>query len=358
MPAPTKPNRERQLAKLLEARFDAHELMAIARELDVALYNEFSGLNIGLSRLAAEFVRTAFKYGLIDDEFFAILHRERPRLRLRIGEVAALWHEERGRQPVRGLAPADPMDMVDIPAGSFIMGSLNQDDMADYREKPARVVLISAFRCMATPVTRTQWADIMGVPHDWYPSGPADDRPINKVTWYDAVRFCNVLSERARMAACYHIDGDKVEWLSNTGYRLPTEAEWEYVCRAGSKARYCFGGEPAALGNYAWFADNSEGAPHAVGQKRANAWGLCDMHGNVWEWCWDWYALYPNARHTGSVLDPRGPEELEKQGRRVLRGGSFLCDASTLRCAVRHKETPTGRFEGGGLRCVRGMGSQ
>ncbi len=130
MPTPAKPNRERQLAKLLEERFDAHELMAITRELDAALYNALHGRHMGLSELATELVRTAFKHGLIDDEFFTILHRERPRLRPRIDEVAALWHEERMRQPARDSASAEPVDMVDILTVSFMMASPDSDEMA------------------------------------------------------------------------------------------------------------------------------------------------------------------------------------------------------------------------------------
>ena len=359
MPADT--NRERALTILLENRFETHEIMQIARELDAKLHNELPGPNVGLRQLASEFVRKAFKHGLIDDELFEILNRERPRLRDRINEVAALWHEERNRQPTQSSHLADLVPMVDIPAGSFIMGSSDSDDMARDREKPAHTVLISAFRCMVTPVTRAQWVDVMGVPHNWYPPGPADERPVNKVTWNDAVGFCNALSKKVGLQSCYRIDGDKVEWISNAGYRLPTEAEWEYACRAGTTTRWWFGDEESDLADYAWYFENSDGKLQPVGGKPANPWGLYDMHGNVWEWCWDWYAPYPSEAQT----NPRGPTDadapiVEGLGEKapLLRGGSYGYGAEILRCADRFWVWPSFSIRINGLRVVRGAGRQ
>ncbi|MFM7516241.1 MAG: formylglycine-generating enzyme family protein, partial [Pirellula sp.] len=119
-------------------------------------------------------------------------------------------------------------------------------------------------------------------------------------------------------------------------YRLPTEAEWEYACRAGSKSRYSFGESSKSLGDYAWFGDNSNNQTHPVGEKKANAWGLYDMHGNVWECCSDWYGDYPK----GAVSDPTGPS---KGSFRVLRGGSWGGGAAGCRSAIRVWDVPSDR---------------
>ncbi len=115
---------------------------------------------------------------------------------------------------------------------------------------------------------------------------------MEQVSWLDAVKFSNRLSEREGMAPFYEVDGEKVsvpaDW-NRPGYRLPTEAEWEYACRANTATRYSFGDDAASLGEFAWYNGNSGGTTHSVGEKRPNGFGLYDMHGNVWEWCWDGY---------------------------------------------------------------------
>ena len=128
-------------------------------------------------------------------------------------------------------------------------------------------------------------------------------------------------------------------------YRLPTEAEWEYACRAGSTTSYSFGDSAKSLGEFAWFGENSERKikPHPVGEKKANRWGLYDMHGNVWEWCQDWYADYP----TGAVTDPQGPNG---GSLRVLRGGGWFNDSADCRSAYCGKFDPTFRIRSIGFR--------
>ena len=155
------------------------------------------------------------------------------------------------------------------------------------------------------------------------------NRPVINVSWQDAVDYC--------------------AWLiRQTGrhYRLPTEAEWEYACRAGSEAAYCFGDDEKLLRDYAWYEKNSGKKTHPVGEKKANAWGLQDMHGNVWEWCWDWWDDYPS----GELKNPRGPKEGSS---RVLRGGSWYFDEIALRSADRYWSNPALSNGYLGFRCSR-----
>jgi formylglycine-generating enzyme required for sulfatase activity len=160
---------------------------------------------------------------------------------------------------------------------------------------------------MRTPVTRRLYLEVMGAGPGG-PEGMADERPVNNVSWFDAIELCNRWSELAGLTPCYVIDGDNLTWdTTKDGYRLLTEAEWEYACRAGSEGRWCFGDEEEKLSNYAWFSANSNNQTQPVGQKRPNAWGIYDLHGNVWEWCWDWYSSYssePQADPTRSHSRP------------------------------------------------------
>ena len=237
--------------------------------------------------------------------------------------------------------PPPLVELVDIPAGVFAMGSDEYDS-----EKPIHEVRISAFRCMKFPVTRRLYQDMIGKDPGW-PEGEADDRPVNQVSWYDAIDFCNCLSEREGLTPAYRRDGDNVSWGTADGYRLLTEAEWEYACRAGTRTHYSFGDDEGKLGEYAWYARNSGVAPHPVGTLKPNPWGLYDMHGNVWEWCWDWYGSYPSE----SQPDPMGPPAGDS---RVLRGGSFDDGAVDLRSANRFWLWPEGWYRDLGFRCARG----
>lgn len=169
-------------------------------------------------------------------------------------------------------------------------------------------------------VTQAQWHEIMVV-------NPSDhkgtDLPVTNVSWDECRTFCRRLTERE------HASGKLPAALS---YRLPTEAEWEYACRAGSAAAYCFGDAEARLGEYAWYKANSDGRPQPVGRRQPNAWGLFDMHGNVWEWCQD---LYDKAYYESSPTnDPPGAAEATA---RVVRGGAWKYDAATCRSANRGK---------------------
>jgi formylglycine-generating enzyme required for sulfatase activity len=155
--------------------------------------------------------------------------------------------------------------------------------------------------------------------------------PVDTLNWDEAVKFCEVLSSRP------------AEKRAGRVYRLPTEAEWEYACRAGTTTAYSFGDDESLLGDFAWFTGNAGNQTHAVGQKRPNAWGLYDMHGNVWEWCSDWY-----GDHSGNaVSDPQG---VASGSIRVLRGGGWGHSARGCRSAFRHAGSPSYRSGNLGFR--------
>jgi serine/threonine protein kinase len=205
------------------------------------------------------------------------------------------------------------MTFVLIPAGDFVMGSRYEPPAED--ERPPHPVTISrAFYLGAFEVTQQQYETIMGKNPSHFSGRPSN--PVDDVTWIDAVTFCNRLSEREKLPPYYRIASvDDVTVLGGTGYRLPTEAEWEYACRAGNLDNVPFLTD--AIGDkYAWMWRNSNGMTHPVGEKEPNDFGLHDMYGNVWEWCWDWVGPYSAI----SQIDPTGPAT---GTRRVLRGNGW-----------------------------------
>jgi len=204
-----------------------------------------------------------------------------------------------------------------IPPGRFSMGQA--DGEAD--EAPHQVTLTKAFYLGVTEVTNAQWSTVMGrVPSEWQDA----DRPVEQVSWHDAVEFCRKLSALP------------AEREAGRVYRLPTEAEWEYACRAGSTTQWSFGDDESRLGEYAWYDKNSGHETHPVGKKKANVWGLFDMHGNVCEWCSDWGEEYPK----GAVTDPQGPSGASV---RVYRGGNWRIMAGLCRSACRGWDDPSFR---------------
>jgi formylglycine-generating enzyme required for sulfatase activity len=181
----------------------------------------------------------------------------------------------------------------------------------------------------------------------------SDRLPVESVSWFDAVTFCNAFSQKEGVAPFYTINGPSVQvpdW-NGPGYRLPTEAEWEYACRAGTTTRFSFGDDEHALGQYAWYSANASKQTHPVGEKQPNAFGLYDMHGNVWEWCWDWYHA---GYHVQSLAeDPRGPDEAT---RRVNRGGDWYYGPQYARSAYREGGEPGLRSNRVGFRVARVQG--
>jgi formylglycine-generating enzyme required for sulfatase activity len=236
-----------------------------------------------------------------------------------------------------------------IPAGEFLMGSPDEDKDASGDEKPRHRVRITRPSYLGvTEVTQGQYRAVTGQSPSQFKG--SDDLPVEQVSWDDAIAFCNKLSEAEGLKPYYRFGAG--EQSGGDGYRLPTEAEWEYACRAGNPARYSFGDDPASLGEYAWIdEDFAKGSTHPVGQKRPNAFGLFDMHGNVWEWCWDWYDAKPYAQ--SPVDDPSGP--LKAASFRVRRGGSWINDPLNARSANRDGNIPGYRFISLGFRLARGQ---
>ena len=188
-------------------------------------------------------------------------------------------------------------------------------------------------------MTQAQYQRVMGKSPSYFSalgkgkdrvSGDTSQLPVEQVSWNEAVAFCGKLSEQ-----------EGVE------YRLPTEAEWEYACRAGTTTAYSFGNDASGLGEYAWHDGNSGNTTHPVGGLKPNAWGLYDMHGNVYEWCQDWHAPYGNEK---VVSDPTGPES---GTRRVLRGGAFTFLPKNVRAANRYFTQPGYRPTNAGFRLAR-----
>jgi formylglycine-generating enzyme required for sulfatase activity len=204
------------------------------------------------------------------------------------------------------------LKMVNLPAGKFLMGSPDSDpDALDY-EKPQHLVQVNSFAIGKYPLTQAQYEAVMGTNPSNFANNPQN--PVENVSWDDAQAFCKKLSQ-----------------ITGKTYRLPTEAEWEYACRAGTTTRYYFGDDANQLGDYAWYNGNSQDTTHPVGQKKPNAWGLYDMSGNVWEWCEDnWHNSYKNAPSDGSAW------LTNDNNLKLLRGGSWVNPPANCRSASRY----------------------
>ena len=244
--------------------------------------------------------------------------------------LLALLHPAKAQAP-KEITNSIGMKLVLIPKGTFMMGSPASEQGRDDDETQHEVTISEDYYLGVFEVTQGQYEKVMGTNPSYFPKrviGKSDSSmyPVEKVSWEDAVEFCKKLSELPE------------EKKAGRVYRLPTEAEWEYACRAGSKAAYSFGANSKSLGDYAWFGENSGRQTHPVGEKKANAWGLYDMHGNVWELCSDWYGEYPK----GAVSDPSGPNEGSD---RVIRGGGWFNGAANCRSAFRISFVPSLRYD-------------
>ncbi len=244
------------------------------------------------------------------------------------------------------------VDFVLIPPGEFTMGSPESEPGRRPSEQQCRVTLTRAYYLALDEVTQALWATVM----DTVPARTRDDAlPVESVSWHDAIRFCNALSERAGLQPAYLIDGLEVAWDRDAdGFRLPTEAEWERACRAGAVSPFHTGAcLTDAQANYNALGP-LPGCPEGgfrnallpVGSFPPNAWGLRDMHGNVAEWCWDWYEPFA----AGPAVDPAGPAEGHH---RALRGGDAAATADRCRCAARGATFPVHQMPNVGLRLAR-----
>jgi uncharacterized repeat protein (TIGR02543 family) len=267
--------------------------------------------------------------------------------------------------------PLIDIDMIYVPGGSFDMGK-DLGTAATGDDTPVHTVTLSGFYMGKYPVTQAQYQAVMGSNPSSFNSNPASgetqgNRPVESVSWYDAIVFCNKLSMAEGLNPAYSISGSAnpsdwgavPNWGYDTawdaavivsganGYRLRTEAQWEYAAKGGngSPGNYTYAGSDNADA-VAWYSSNSGSMTHEVGKKAANGLGLYDMSGNVWEWCWDWWGSYSS----GAQTDPTGAVS---GADRVVRGGGWHSSAENVRSAVRAVSYPLNRFISDGFRLVR-----
>jgi formylglycine-generating enzyme required for sulfatase activity len=250
--------------------------------------------------------------------------------------------------------------LIAIPPGQFLMGTPNGELFREDAEVQHRVFITKPFAISQTEVTQAQYAAAMGknpmigqttvMGNSCEGSGLGDDLPVVCVSWFDAVEYCNKLSQLEGMQPAYHVDGNLVTWdRSANGFRLPTEAEWEYSARAGCTTTYVGGDSIDDLERTAWYRNNAGSELHIVASKNApNGWGLHDVSGNAWEWVWDYYAQLPSS----SATDPTGPENGEMK---VWRGGSKFTEAPRTRLGFRWRNPPHTRARDLGIRIARSL---
>ncbi len=225
-----------------------------------------------------------------------------------------------------------------IPPGTFVMGSTNtESERSDVESPQTRVTISKGFWMSKYLVTQKLYQALVGINYSQFTNDL--QRPVEWVSWFDATNYCGLLTVQERKAGRLPL---------GYSYRLPTEAEWEYACRAGTTTRFSYGNDPtdSQLINYAWYISNSTNTTHAVGQKLPNPWGLFDIMGNVMEWCADWWG---DRLPGGSVTDPTGPVSGIY---RVYRGGACDSIASQCRSAARDKTWPTVKSGNIGFRAV------
>ena len=237
--------------------------------------------------------------------------------------------------------------MILVPKGSFQMGS-QPGDMDGRADEMLHTVTISGDFLMAeTEVTQLQYRNVMGLMGSNISEFKGNELPVESVSWFDAIAYCNQLSQKAQLTPCYQVSGTDVAWKDGvrcTGYRLPTEAEWEYAARAPTGTKYAGSDNPSEV---AWYTPGAGGTTHAVKTKKANGRGIYDLTGNVWEWVWDWYV------DKYEMLSPTDPMGSASGSQRVLRGGSWSNDAGSVRVASRYRYEPGTRYGLLGFRPVR-----
>ena len=279
----------------------------------------------------------------------ARLKREREeaeaRIRADAEKRARIAMQEKAAAETRAQGEFDKDLMVHVPGGSFQMGDTAGGGVKE--ERPVHTVTLSAFFIGKYEVTQAQYQAVMGNNPSQFKGG---NLPVECVSWYDAIEFCNKLSEREGLQPAYAVNGENVDWNRNAdGYRLPTEAEWEYAAKGGngSPGNYKYAGSND-VNSVAWYRDNSGKTTHAVGTKAPNGLGIYDMSGNVNEWCWDLYEKYLSGTQTNPVGASSGSYH-------VWRGGSWGLTAQSARSAWRNNGVgdPDSRIPGLGFRVLR-----
>ncbi|MFA6720740.1 MAG: SUMF1/EgtB/PvdO family nonheme iron enzyme [Candidatus Cloacimonadaceae bacterium] len=265
-----------------------------------------------------------------------------------------------------------PVQMVTVPGGTYIMGDTRGEGWIS--ELPTHSVTLNPFQIGKYEVTQAEWQAVMGWwdpdPGAWGQTyGVGDNYPVYYVSWYEILKYCNARSLAEGLTPVYSISGstDPADWgpvptFNNSnwnavlcdwnanGYRLPTEAEWEYAARgATNDPDHLYSGNDV-IGTVAWYQDNGENSTHPVGAKAANGIGVYDMSGNVYEWCWDWYAW--NYYSSSPANNPAGSAY---GNTRLLRGGSYYGNASLCRVSTRNSFEPNGPFRYGGFRLCRAI---
>jgi sulfatase modifying factor 1 len=271
------------------------------------------------------------------------------------GVLAALASLADRAEPQPAPAERGRLEFVQVPAGTFIMGSPGTEWGSRDDEQQHQVTFTRPFFLATYEVTQAQWTAITGRNPSYLYDCP--DCPVESITWFEAVAFCNKLSQQMGFPPAYAIRDTVVTLNAGAdGFRLPTEAEWEYACRAGTSTVFytgeCLGTEQA---NYLGY-DPQKGCPKGmwrgqavdVGSFPPNPWGLHDMHGNISEWCWDRHG-FPGP---GPVVEPRGPNT---GAERLMRGGNWHDLGRNCRSAMRHKAAPNQRFTHVGLRLARSL---
>ena len=258
--------------------------------------------------------------------------------------------------------PVDPESLprrgwVRVCPGEFVMGSPHEERDRETSETQHPVTITRPFLLGSTEVTQGLWAQVMGDHPSWFnadgggcPLADCDAYPVEQVSWLDAVAFCNALSTAEGLEECYEITGEHATWtwgLQCKGYRLPTEAEWEYAARADTVTAWSCGRDAGCLEGVAWYADNALRRTQPVASKAPNALGLHDVHGNVQEWVWDWFV---GEFGEDKERDPLGAPSGSIRG---LRGGAWHSPVAELRSAHRGANDPSSRITTAGLRVAR-----